>query len=308
MGGSGSGRYSIGRNEAEELRREAEEASRRAQIDADVNAMLNRRLIEINRRNSELVEGRLSEIEAALSAQIEGFDRFLYGGSVSKQTYVEGLSDIDALLVLDPNRYGDLAPSEVLANLSLALESALDRGETPRIRAGDLAVTVTYSDGLELQLLPTLERGDQLAIKAARSDRWSEIDPRSFGQALSAVNQNQAGAIVPAIKLAKVILSSAPETQRPSGYHLEALAIAAFRDYAGPRNPKAMLTRLFESASKNVLSPIADVSGQSKHIDEALGPRGSAERKALSRSLISMARRMENAANAAAWKALLGDE
>lgn len=308
MGGTGSGPYRMGLGEADERRREAEEASKQAQLAAEVNALLNRRLIEVNRRDSEVVNRHLAEVETALSDRLEGVDRLLFGGSVSKRTYVEGLSDIDALLVLDAATYGNLQPEQVTTELARTLGEKLDRGEAKQIRSGDLAVTVTYTEGLELQLLPAVEHGERLSIKAAHTDSWTAIEPKRFAAALSEVNRDQAGAVVPAIKLAKVIVANAPESERPTGYHLEALALAAFADYTGPRNPKAMLTRFFESAATNVRRPIADLTGQSVHVDEALGAENSRARRSLAQGLERIATRMQRAPNTGAWEAMLGEE
>jgi hypothetical protein len=308
VGGSGSGPYRIRPSEAAERRREAEEASKDAQIDAEVNSILNRRVIEINRRDNAEVSRRLEEIQGALSDQIEGVDRLLFGGSVAKRTYVEGLSDVDSLVVLKSEQYGDLTPRQVLDKFENALEASLDRGKATEIRSGDLAVTVEYKDGLEVQLLPAVERNKEISIMAATGNRWTAIEPKAFGERLTIVNEKQAGTVVPAIKLAKLVLASEPDTRRPSGYHLEALAVAAFDNYSGPRNPKAMLTHLFDSASTNVRKPIADVTGQSRHVDENLGAANSTERRAISKGLAKIARQMTNAPNADAWQALLGDD
>jgi hypothetical protein len=310
MGGSGSGgsEYRVDPDAAARRLRDAEEASRDAQTDAEVNSLLSRRLLEVNRRNNEEVASRLEEIQAALASQIEGVDRLLFGGSVSKQTYVEGLSDVDSLLVLKSDDYGGLKPDQVLAKLQQALESKLDRGQASRIKQGQLSVTVEYKDGLEVQLLPAVERQSGLSIKSASGDRWTTIDPKSFAERLSKVNQSQAGAVVPAIKLAKSILAIQPVTPTPGGYHLEALAVAAFENYSGPRNPKAMVTQLFDSATKNVRRPIVDVTGQSGHVDEYLGNADSAERRTMSSGLGAIAKRMKNAPNADAWRSLLGED
>jgi hypothetical protein len=309
MGGTGSGNpFRLDPAEAAKRREEAEKAARTGQVDAEVNAILSKRLIEVNRRNNEEVNDRLGEIETALSGQIDGFDRLLFGGSVAKQTYVEGLSDIDSLVILKADEYAGLAPAEVMEKFQHALEARLNRGEAVEIRAGDLAVTVEYDDGLEVQLLPAVEHGNKLSITSASGSNWAAIEPEAFAKRLSAVNKSQAGAVVPAIKLAKSILASEPSTRRPNGYHLEALAVAAFEDYSGPRNPKAMLTHLFDSAAENVKRPIPDVTGQSRQVDAALGGEGSVNRRRMAEGLKVIARRMKTAPNVEAWQALLGDE
>lgn len=86
---------------------------------------------------------------------------------------------------------------------------------------------------------------------------------------------------MPVIKLAKVMADCCitHEDSRISGYHMESLAIDAFADYQGPRDPKTMLTRLLRHAAKAVLSPIADSTGQSRYVDDDLGPADSLRRR-----------------------------
>lgn len=53
--------------------------------------------------------------------------------------------------------------------------------------------------------------------------------PENFQMALSERNEQCGGKLVPTIKLAKAVIGSLPEKQRLTGYHVESLAIAAFR-------------------------------------------------------------------------------
>jgi hypothetical protein len=309
MGGSGSGTpFELDRDDAARRREEAERAARSGLVEAEVNALLNQTLIGINRRDTVEVARRLDEVETSLADRLEGVDRLLFGGSVAKQTYVEGISDIDSLVVLDHDRYGGLSPTEALEALQGALEDRLDRSQAIDIRAGDLAVTVEYADGLEVQLLPAVEREGKLSITSASGERWAAIDPEAFARRLTQVNASQAGAVVPAVKLAKKILAAEPTSRRPDGYHLEALAVAAFEDYTGPRNPKAMVTHLFDSAARDVRRPIKDVTGQSLQIDADLGGENSVKRRRMAEGLRITARRMKRAASIAAWEALLGED
>jgi hypothetical protein len=115
---------------------------------------------------------------------------------------------------------------------------------------------------------------------------------------------------VPAIKLAKAIIDRLPERQRLSGYHVESLAIEAFRGYSGPLETKAMLNHFFREASSRVLGHIRDRTGQSVHVDEYLGDAGSLERRVVSDALARTARRMANAdahENIDEWRRLFGD-
>src|SRR5689334_6181119 len=101
MGGSGGGgNYRLNPSEMERLRDEARARLERSRLEADVNALLQHNLVEINDRDNGLVADRLADIEDALEGTTRDVDRVVFGGSVAKHTYVDGLSDIDALVVL----------------------------------------------------------------------------------------------------------------------------------------------------------------------------------------------------------------
>src|SRR6266550_7375312 len=110
MGGSGV-RYS--ESDLTKLREEAQERLDRSRLDADVNAFLQHELIDLNSRNTEKVNQRLGEVEEALEGTLREFDRVLFGGSVAKHTYVDGVSDIDSIIVLDAKSAGEDTPEQV---------------------------------------------------------------------------------------------------------------------------------------------------------------------------------------------------
>jgi hypothetical protein len=309
MGGSGGGgTYRFNPTDLEKLREEAQERLARSRRDAAVNAFLQHELVDINDRNADLVGERLGDVEEALAGTLREFDRVLFGGSVAKHTYVDGLSDIDSLVVLDPEVAGDHTPGEVRSQVEESLRQHLNMGEVKEIKAGRLAVTVTYKDGMEIQLLPAVERGDTIAISSPDGTSWAQINPKEFADKLTRLNNKQGASVVPTIKLAKAIIANTlAEDTRPSGYHVEALAVAAFGDYEGARTPKAMVERFFEAASTSVLNPIGDVTGQSRYVDEALGKSGSAPRRALALALGNLARRVKQSDSVPEWRKLLGD-
>src|SRR5439155_12413838 len=172
---------------------------------------------------------RLWDVEEALEGTLREFDRVLFGGSVAKHTYVDGLSDIDSIIVLDPETAGEDTPDQVRHKVEEILHRRLDLRDVKQIRAGRLAVTVEYKDGMELQLLPGVERGDSIAISSPDGKTWTPINPKEFAEKLTLVNAKQGQSVVPAVKLAKAIIAeNVSEESRPSGYHVEALAIAAF--------------------------------------------------------------------------------
>ena len=86
------------------------------------------------------------------------------------------------------------------------------------------------------------------------------------------------------IKLAKSIANCyiKRESRKISGYHMESLAIEAFRDYEGELDTKSMLIHFLKYSMNGVLSQIVDLTGQTTYVDEYLGPPDSRLRKGAS--------------------------
>ncbi len=304
MGGGGGG-YSVGPSDINAIKREVEERTERSMAEAEINDFLARELTKINFRDAETISRHLDEITEVLGEDIE-VQRLNFGGSIAKHTYVDGFSDVDSLLFLSGEDVAAMSPAELRSKVEGILNEKLAKGEISGIRAGNLAVTVSYDDGSEIQLVPAREAAEgKTEISSADGASWKAIDPRGFARTLTKVNQDQGGGVVPAIKLAKGIIARLPRDSRLSGYHTEALAVAAFTGYNGPRTPREMLTHLFSSAARAVNRPIADSTGQSRHIDESLGAAGSTERGRVSRQLGQIARRMEVAKSANEWRAIV---
>ena len=297
MGSGSAGRFTQG--DVEVLREQARKRLAQSQNEASINAFLQQELAEINNRDVELINRRLDQIGEILGDRIE-LDRLLLGGSVAKHTYVDGLSDVDSLAILS----GTFPrPEDAMLAIREYLEERLPFGEIENIRTGNLAVSVEYRDGNVIQILPAKQQGGEVTISSADGTHWTDIDPRRFAQRLTEANQRQGGSVVPAVKLAKSVLASKLGAKTPTGYHIEALAVAAFRDYTGPRTPSAMLTRLVESASRNVLHRIRDVTGQSAYVDEYLGEMESGSRKSLAAELAQIARDLSKG-SISDWRAM----
>lgn len=295
MGGSGGGfRSQYSPTDSARKIREAENESLDKEFDASVNEYLNSELSVINDRPVEAINQHLDTIDTSLHAELEGLIKLTYGGSVAKHTYVDGLSDIDSLAVLNSTELSTLSPQQVLKYFEGRLKTTLPNTE---IWKGRLAVTVKFSDGIEIQILPAIKTATGYKIAASDgSDRWSNvINPRGFAGKLTQINQLNDRKMVPVIKLAKAIISTFPEKRQLSGYHTESLAIDIFKDYQGQKQTKAMLKHFFDEASKRVNSKIRDSTNQSLHVDDYLGANNSTERRMVSDSLSQIFRKMSNA-------------
>ena len=306
MGGSagGTGSY-FSAHDARALEEQARRRLEQSRFESSINSLLQLELTDINDRDTDLTNERLETVEQALGTRIGEVERLLFGGSVAKHTFVNGLSDIDALVEIGDEGIEGRSPAEVRDVLATALRQALPLGDVEEIQQGSMAVTVKYLDGTEIQLLPAIRVGGELAVSSWDSSSWVQIRPRDFARVLTDTNQSQGGTVVPAIKLAKAIFANRLGDDGPSGYHVEALAVEAFRAYSGPRTPKAMVTHLARTASERVLRPIRDISGQSYYVDDGLGERNSGARRALSRRLGRLARTMENSQSIDDWEDMI---
>lgn len=312
MAGGGGDSAFVNRSpdELRDLVRKAEDKTSVAAFEAELAKTLGELLGAFNARDVVLVRDRLDDLKISLQDSIDGSFDQLFGGSVAKHTYVDGLSDIDSLVFINDSALEGKTPQRVLARMAKILQRDL-QGKA-EVSHGEMAVTVSYSDGMVIQLLPALKTTDgKFQIPSSRRAAWSKIDPVAFQEALSRRNKECSGKLVPTIKLAKAIVGQLPEEQRLSGYHMESLGIAAFRSYKGEMTTAAMLPTFFEKAKELVLSPIRDRTGQSVHVDTYLGAANSDQRNVASHILGRLARRMRNATAAgstAQWQSLFGLE
>ena len=227
-----------------------------------------------------------------------------------KGTYVTGLSDVDALLIVNQSSLVNQPPARAIEYVRDTIQ---DRLRQNTVSAGNLAVTVSYSDGIEIQTLPAIRTNSGgVWIADPGSNQWSSVArPDDFARKLAKVNTARDGRVVPIIKLAKAMADcfiSRP-SRKISGYHMESLAIDAFKDYQGPLDPKSMLIHLLEHSMDAVKSPITDSTGQSRYVDDKLGRADSGPRKRASTYFGQMRGKVNSCKTRAAFNALfcIGD-
>jgi hypothetical protein len=306
MGGSGGGFFSKNAK-PEELTRRTREAEEKAKDDAfegSVGEFLASELAAYNDRDLGDTEPVFDAVKEDLGEVGEGTVELLYGGSIAKHTYIDGFSDVDALVLMNRTELSGKPPKELQRVLAECLRARYGRDA---VSVGNLAVTLEHG-GREIQLLPALRDGKRFKITSADGKGWSRIDPVGFATALTKANRAVDGKLVPCIKLVKAIVATLPEARRLTGYHTESLAIEVFRGYEGPRTPKAMVRHFFESAPDYVRKPIKDSSGQSVYVDEYLGEANSLKRRIVADALGRIGRRVRNADGARSlesWKGLL---
>ena len=236
-------------------------------------------LAEYKRRDGDQVAQRLEEIRRALEGAGYGMVQTMFGGSVMRGTYVTGLSDVDALLIVNDSRLVSQLPSEVIERVREVVQRHFrDIAVTP----GKLAVTVTYANGPEIQILPAIRTiNDGIRIAEPGGSNWTNITrPEAFAEKLIEVNKAKGGRVIPVIKLAKAMADCHVKRQsrKISGYHIESLAIEAFSDYDDELKTQVMLDHFLTYSMVAVLTRIVDSTGQSRFVDEYLCNDGSALR------------------------------
>ena len=293
MGGSGGGYFSSDIQPAELARRtrELEEKTRGESFETEIASYLASELAQYNDRDVDAIQELFQAVKGDLEEDIEGTVDLLYGGSIAKHTYVDGLSDVDALVLMDRTDLKGHPPADLQRFLADRLRARYGRDA---VTVGELAVTLEHA-GTSIQLLPALRHGEQFKIASYDGTGWSRVNPKGFAEALTKANKALDGKLVPSIKLAKAVIAGLPEQRRLSGYHTESLAIQIFRTYDGPRTAKDMVRYFFDNAPDHVRRPIRDSTGQSVHVDEYLGEANSVRRRIAADALARIARRIRNA-------------
>jgi hypothetical protein len=307
MGGSG-GRYfpSYTPQEFQEKVQKAEDAAKDDVYEGEANGLLASYLAQFNDRDVDSINQVLEKAKAELSDEFEGTVDLLFGGSVAKKTYVDGLSDVDALLLLKHVDAAHESPADIKETCAARLREIFG---PDKVAVGCLAITVE-KDGSTIQFLPALRAGEHFKISNAEGTEWAKIRPRVFAESLTKANGDLGNKLVPTIKLAKAIIGQLPEQRRLSGYHIEALALKVFEGYNGEIAARPMLKHFFEHVGPRLQQPMTDITGQSDHVDDYLGATQSLQRRVMADACDRISRRLKAADAAkdlAQWRQIFGD-
>ena len=274
----------------------------------EINGGLRNLLRGYNDRDAEATNRHLKTLRDALERNDGDVITTRFGGSVAKHTFVDGLSDVDVLFIVNNSSLSGQPPDAAIRYMRNLFQRRLPG--TP-ITAGDMAVTVKFADGIEIQVLPAIRRRSG-GVRVADPERggWSNVvHPECFASKLTEVNQANHGEVIPVIKLAKALAAEVIQSKRYqiSGYHMESLGIEAFDNYRGPYDLRSMLLHLCAAAATTVLHPIADSTGQSRNVDDYMGAANSQRRQRAARRFNEMAQQLNACQSAADVTALFGE-
>ena len=280
---------------------------RQTMTNEQINGYLRNLLREYNRRDSRATDRHIRGLRAVLEQGGNDVLPTRFGGSVSRHTYVDGLSDIDLLLTINNSSLSGQTPKVVIGKMVELIRQRFPQNE---VWEGNLAVTVGYADGHELQVLPAIRTKSGYRIANPARNEWSDvIHPDRFAEKLTQVNQARNGQAIPAIKLTKALAHHfiRSDADKVSGYHIESLAIEAFQNYQGPTDLKSMVHRMTDYSSTAVQQPIKDSSGQSRNVDDYMGAQGSKMRQRAAANFRKMRDSFDRCASKADLDKLFGD-
>ncbi len=278
MGGSSGGGYSGQRHRS----------IQQGLSDADINRCLRELLREYNEQEREAINRHLDVLRDSLELKDDDVIRFVLGGSQSKHTAVNGLSDVDALAIINDSSLSGQSPEAIIRQMAERIRQRLPQTS---VSTGNLAVTIKYSDGIEIQILPAIRTKSGVRIADPGTNQWSNVvHPERFAQKLTQVNQANGGRVIPTVKLMKGLANQEIRSDRDqiAGYHMESLAIEAFRNYQGTKDLNSMVRRFADFSSRAVLQPIVDPAGQSRYVDGYLGPANSPQRQRAAKAFQGM--------------------
>lgn len=262
-------------------------------------------LAEYKRKYGRRVANRLENIREALGRAGYETTQTMFGGSVKKGTYVSGLSDEDTLLIVNQTGLDTRSPSKAIKDVQKVIQGHFANND---VIAGKFAITVSFTKGPEMQILPAIRTNSGgIRIAEPGSSKWSKIiKPEIFANNLTKVNNASGGRVVPVIKLAKALADCYIKHQdkKISGYHMEALAVDAFSGYQGKLKMKDMLVHFLTHSVDAVITPINDLTGQTKYVDGYLGPANSDQRKRTSTYFENMCGQVRNCKTTAKFNKL----
>ena len=275
--------------------------------DFNFNSRCEDLLNDYKRTSGDRVAKRLEDIRGALKRAGYETVQTMFGGSVKRGTYVSGLSDEDTLLVVNQTPFVNRPSSVVVRQVKNVIQDHLPNN---CVTTGGLAVTIKYRKGPEIQILPAI-RTDSSGVQIAAPGRsgWSNVtDPEAFARKLTQVDKANGSRVLPVIKLAKSLADCHINNKqwKISGYHMEALAVDAFKDYKGAKQNKPMLDHFMAHVVDAVMSPIDDLTLQSRYVDGNLDAANSNKRQQASKRFENLRGRVRNCNTVAKFNRLFG--
>jgi len=213
MGGSGSGRnFSDSADTAWNPAGLAESVKRTRQLQdrVELEQLFDETVGRINQFDTEEMAQHKQTILNALRDEFEGLTDLQGGGSRTRHTYVDGLSDVDFLADLGPYSQSSVPSKNDSAAVIAAMADRIQRRlPLTEVTPGRMAVTIRFADGHELQVLPAFRYHSGYRVPDAEGSGWVLTRPSVFAQLLRARNADTGGRLLRIIKLGKLMCAKA---------------------------------------------------------------------------------------------------
>lgn len=218
----------------------------------------------------------LDRINQDLNRALYAPFRIELAGSVEKNTFNEGISDIDLRAVTTNSALLDYSP-KIAKKLILKQIRSIDEVKNPRV--GHQAVTLTKG-GHEYQIIPVIRHDGKTYIPSERGTYWKTVDIEVFNRSLNSLNRKTEGRFCEAVRFVKILSNTyIPKRYQLSGYHIESIAMEAISQHCHPLNRTDMIERILGNIPSRVKRYSWDITRESKAIDRDLGSNYSTERK-----------------------------
>ena len=268
-----------------ELLDDSEHETDSLQSATELEHYLSEKLKEINDLDYSAIYSHRELIQNALRKEFD-IERLNFAGSHARRTDVVEYSDIDLLATFRDKSELPNSSDEAIVLLAQRLQARLPKST---IEVGRMAVSVKFSDGLEVQVLPAYRKGNSYKIPDVDSSGWKSSNPIAHSRKLTAINERCIGQLIPTIKLAKQLFKRNGIELR--SYHVESMAIKAFEHYSGPYSNRIMLRHLLGRSKTLVHQRIADRGGQTADVSSYLS---SQDRTKLSDRLSNLEARLKS--------------
>jgi hypothetical protein len=251
-----------------------------------------------------------------LAALLEVHAAFLTG-SYRRGTQIPPLDDIDVLLVLDREVYGDYygdTREQTAGIVKLAFRALRKAYPTSEIRSYDRGVRISFTGtGIGFDVTPAFQIAeDVFTIPDSQEGRWILTNPKEHQRQISAANQNVCSQwLVPLVKVLK-LWNQEHGRRHLNGFHLEVMALRALRH--SPEDARRGIAFLFEALSTAVAGRTSDPWPHGRDVDAYLSADARSraathlkEAAALAREAIAAEDAGDTDAAHWRWRQLLGE-
>jgi len=229
--------------------------------------------LEPNEGEREKASKQQQRVRESLEDLLALEDTYL-SGSYRQRTLIRPPNDIDLLLVLDAEEYGDqIALDSDGATAALdCVEHAVDFAypNTEKYRHSRCIQLQFAGTGIGFDLVPVFRfTEDEFWMPDAARGVWLRTNPREVQRLVSEANQNVCGEwLVPLVKLLKAWKDKHRNRVKLTGFHLEAMSYHALKH--APANEREGLLYLFEKLAVAIYLATPDIWSMGENADAYL--------------------------------------